>query len=268
MTWRVRILLILVFFAACDRGPDKPPGLAGAGPLVAEFERVAKGLDDIAPVVATWNGKGELPDALVADMTEVGKAARAVLDAAEPDGDAGAAALRAAAVDAADDVVHHLITVAGGHELGPGRMALNPGPVAFDTDDRNWPPGPTPLRARNRTEAKFAAQEVLEDALRGEIERFVYVALLAHPGTRATLAPRLSADNLPTEVPPDGRFSVFTLERWRMDLFDDQNRLIVPNPADQLTYENFTGLVKVVSPDLGVAVSSLMSPVFQLLKNP
>ncbi len=276
MNCRVRVLLILVLLVGCQRGPDKPPGLEGAGPLVAEFARVAKGLDDIAPRVAAWIDGGELPGALegelpfavVAEMTEVGEAARAVLDAAEPDGDAGAEALAQAVVEAADDVVRHLVTVAGGSEAGPGRMAVNsPGPVAFDTDSKDTPPYRSPFErpGRDRTElGKIEAQEGLEGELRGAIERFVYVVLLAHPGTRAALAPRLSPDDLPAEVPDDRNLPVDSRDDWQRKLFDDQNRLVVPS-LDPVAYRSFIGWIEAVSPDLGFAASRLTDPAFRIV---
>jgi hypothetical protein len=262
VTRRLWILLVLALLAACDRGPGKPPGLGDAGPLVAEFARAAKGLDDIAPAMAAWNGEGELPGALAADMTEVGEAGQAVVHAAEPDGDAGAAALSDAVADAANEVVRHLVTAAGGHEAKPGRMALNPpGPVDFDTGAKESPQKPSSEDSpgRSRTElGKIEAQERLEGDLYREIERFVYVALLADPATRAALALRLSPDDLPAEVPEDLNLSVANRQEWREDLFDDQNRLVVPTPVDHGRWRSFIGWTKVVNSKLRLAAENLI----------
>lgn len=266
----LRVVLVLLVAGACDRGPGGAPGLEGAAPLVAEFARVAKGLDDIAPAVAAWNGEGELPGSLAADITEVGEAARAVVQAAEPDGDAGAAALSDAVAKAANDVVRHLVTTAGGREETPGRMALDlPSPVAFDTDAQVAPP-PDPLledSRRSRTElGKIEAQEQLEDDLHREIQHFVYVALLAHPATRAALAPRMSPDDLPAEVPKDRNLPVATREDWKQDLFDDQNRLVVPSAFDPRRWRSFIGWTEVVSPRLRFAAERLADRVPRLAK--
>lgn len=268
MTVRLRVVLgLALLVASCDRGPGNPPGLEGAAPLVAEFARVAKGLDDIASAVTTWSGEGGLPGALVDDMMEVGDAARAVLHAAEPDGDAGAPALSGAVTDAANDVVLHLVTAAGGRADGPGRMVLDPpAPVAFVTNAKASPPDPSRADppGRDRTElGKIEAHERLEGDLRREIEHFVYVALLAHPGTRAALAPRLSPDDLPAEVPDDLNLPVATRAEWREDLFDDHNRFVVPSPLDPGRWRSFIGWTKVVSPKLRFAVQNLTDPAFR-----
>lgn len=271
MNRRCRIVLGLALLVAvsCDRGPGDPPGLEGAGPLVAEFARVAEGLDDVASAVATRSGEGELPGSVVGDMTEVGEAARAVLHAAEPDGPAGVAALERALVAAANDVVRHLVTAAGGREGGPGRMVLDPpNPVAFETDAK-VPPEPSmdppPGRDRSRL-GMVEAQERLQEALRGEIEHFVYVALLAHPGTRAALAPRLSPDDLPAEVPDDLNLPVDNREDWREKLFDEHDRLVVPSPFDVVAWRAFIGWTKVVNPTLRLPVSDLTSPATRLVR--
>lgn len=273
MTGRSRVLLVLVLLVAgaCDSGPDEGPGLEGAGPLVVEFARAAKArLDDIAPAVAAWNGEGELPGSLAADMTAVGDAARAVVQAAEPDGHAGAAALSKAVAEAANDVVRHLVTTAGGREEAPGWMVFDPSsPVAFDTNAEVAPP-PGPLleaSRRSRTElGKIEAQEGLENDIHREIRHFVYVALLAHPATRAALAPRLSPDDLPAVVPKDLNLSVGTREEWKQDLFDHQNRLIVPSAFDSRRWRSFIGWTEVVSPKLNLVAEELASRVPPLAK--
>ena len=266
MNRRFRAALALALLAAvsCDRGPSNPPGLEGAEPLVAEFARAARGLDRIAPALAARSPGDGLPAAAAGPVSDVADAARAVGHAAEPDGDAGGAALSVAVYNAASDVVWHLVTAAGGRAEGTGPMVLDPpATVAFATvAERPYmdelpdePPG------RNRTElGKIEAQERLQGDLYREIVRFVYVALLAHPATRATLAPRLSPDDLPADVPNDLNLPVATREEWREDLFDEQNRLVVPSPFDPGRWRSFQGWVKAVNPLLWAAVDELTGP--------
>lgn len=261
----VAFALVLLVAGSCDRGPGDPPGLEGAGPLVAEFARAARGLDGIASAMATRPSGDKPPAAAAGPVTDVAEAARAVVHAAEPGGDAGGAALSAAVAAAANDVVRHLVTVAGGRAERPGRIVLDPpAKVAFAIDAQESAPdtshdGPS---GRSRTElGKIEARERLQGDLKGEIVRFVYVALLAHPGTRAALAPRLSPDDLPAEVPRDRNLPVASREEWQADLFDDQKRLVVPSPFDPLRWRSFIGWVQAVNPTLWVAVDDLTSSV-------
>ena len=266
MTRRCGVVLglVLLVAASCDRGSGKPPGLEGAGPLVAEFARTAKSISNIGSAVATWSGEGELPGSALADVTAVGETARAVLNASEPDGDAGAAALSAAVTDVANEVVRHFVTSAGGRQEGSDRMAIDPpNPVVFDADAKD---PPTAGSGRDRNEdGKAEARDQLEDILQAEIVHFVYVALLAHSDTRAALAPRLSSDDLPAEVPDDLNLPVATRDEWRQDLFDGQKRLVVPSPLDPVRWSSFIGWTKVVSPKLRFAAESLANRAFRLL---
>lgn len=263
--FRVALALALLVAASCDRGPSNPPGLKGVEPLVAEFAHVARGLDGIAPALAARPPGDGLPAAAAGPVTDVADAARAVAHAAEPEGDAGASALSVAVYDAASDVVRHLVTASGGRPEGSARMGLNPpANVVFATvaerpyteHSRDEPSG------RNRTElGKIETQERLRGDLYREIVRFVYVALLAHPATRAALAPRLSPDDLPADVPNDLNLPVATRQEWREDLFDDQNRLVVPSPFDPGRWRSFVGWVKTVNPLLWAAIEELTGPV-------
>jgi hypothetical protein len=257
------LALVLLVAGACNRGPGDPPGLEGAGPLVAEFARAARGLDGIAAPLATRPSGDKPPAAAVGPVTDVAEAARAVVQAAEPVGDAGAAALSAAVADAANDVVRHLVTAAGGRAEGSGRMVLGPpAMVAFAIDARDSAPDPSQdgPAGRSRTELdEVEARERLQGDLQGEIVRFVYVALLAHPGTRAALAPRLSPDDLPAEVPRDRNLPVASSEEWQAQLFDDQNRLVVPS-FRSIRWRSFIGWVQAVNPTLWAAVDDLTSP--------
>ena len=263
--FRAAFALALLVAVSCDRGPSNPPGLKGAEPLVAEFARVARGLDGIAPALAARSAGNGLPAAAAGPVTDVADAARAVAHAAEPDGDAGGAALSVAVEDAASDVVRHLVTAAGGRAEGSGRMVLNPpATVVFATvaETPYTDQSRDESSGRNRAElGKIEAQERLQGDLYREIVRFVYVALLAHPATRAALAPRLSPDDLPADVPKDLNLPVASREEWRQDLFDDQNRLVVPSPFDPGLWRSFDGWVKTVNPLLWAAVEELTSPV-------
>lgn len=270
MTRRLCTLLLVAALVgvACDRGRSSPPGLEGTEPLLAEFARVAKGLDDIGPDVAAWNGQGGAPGGLIADMREVGEAAQAVVLAAEPDGKAGGAALSAAVADAADDVVRHLVIANGGRE-GLGQMALDSAAaVAFDIDVNDSPTDPSPDEpsVQGRRELrKIEAQERLRGDLHGEIRRFVYVVLLAYPATRFALAPRLSPDDLPAEVPGNLNLPVTNRQEWRQNLFDDQNHLVVPGPSDPVRWRSFLGWIKTVNPDFGFVAESLADEATQFV---
>jgi hypothetical protein len=228
---------------------------------VAEFARVSKSLDDAAAAIASGSDASRLPGPAVRTLTEIGEAAGAVLHAAEPKGEAGAAALQEALADAADDVVRHLATAAGGQEQGHGRVVLSPpAMVAFDTDTKTPPP-----EQDRSSRGMAAAHESLLAGLTREMEHFVYVALLANPRTRATLAPHLSPDDLPPEV-PDLNLSVATRDEWRVQLFDDQNRLVVPSSYDPLRWKSFLAWAETVNPAIRNAVSDLTRPAFRLVR--
>lgn len=267
MSRRVRLIvgLVLLATASCDRGSGKPPGLEGAEPLVAEFARAAKALDDIAAAIATRPAGDGLPAPVDGDMTRLGEAARAVLRAAEPDGSGGAPALSAAVAGAANDVVRHLVTTAGGRAEGPGRMALGPPAALAFVVDATVPPAPDDSPGRNRTErGKIEARGLLRDGLRGEIVHFAYVALLVNPATRSALAPRLSPDDLPAEV-PNRNLPVANRDEWRQQLFDDSSRLVVPGPFDPVRWVSFLGWVEAVNAELGVAVHQVTEPALDLV---
>lgn len=267
--FRAAFSLALLVAVSCDRGQGKPPGLKGAEPLVAEFAQAAKGLDDIAPELASRAAGADLPAAVAGDVKQVAEAARAVLHAAEPDGKAGAAALSRAVTAVANDVVRHLVTAAGGHAESLGRIVLDPpGTVAFTADAKESASDSSAASrsGRDRTElGKIEAREGLQEDLRAEIVHFVYVALLAHPATRAALAPRLSPNDLPFEV-PDLNLPVANRKEWQEDLFDNQQRLVVPGPLDPVRWRSFDGWARTVNPALRGTVHDLTGPVLLRVK--
>ena len=268
MSRRLRLIvgLVLLVTTSCSRGHGTPPGLEGAEPLVAEFARAAKALDDMAAAIAAHPAGDGLSAAVDGDMTRVGEAAKAVLRAAEPDGSAGAPALSAAVAAAANDVVRHLVTTAAGRAEGPGRMVLDPPAALAFVVDATVPPDPDDSPGRNRTErGKIEARALLRDELRGEIVHFAYVALLVNPATRSALAPRLSPDDLPAEVPDNRNLPVATRDEWRQQLFDDRSRLVVPGPFDPVRWRSFLGWVEAVNADLGVAVHEVTEPALDLV---
>lgn len=264
MSWRcwTRLCLALLVIAGCDRGGGGPPGLEDAGPIIAGFARVAKGLDTLAPAVSASGTGGEPPADVVGSLARVGEAAREVLDAAEPVGRAGVAAVQGELADAADEVVRHLVTAAGGRDEGPGRLALaSPATVAFDLGEQ-----PPPLDGDRSNRGLDRNRQRLAGDLSREIERFVYVALLANPDTRAAIAPSLSPDDLPAEVDPALNLSVGTREEWQDELFDDKDRLVVPSPNDAKGWKSFRGWAQVVNPVLEDWVFDLGAEAVRALK--
>lgn len=255
------VCLALLVVSGCGRGPAEPPGLEDAGPLVAEFAEAAKRLDGLAPALTARSDPSKIPGAAVDSLREVGDAARRVLDAAEPEGPAGVMAVQEALADAAAEVVRHLVTAAGGHQEPSGRMVLDPpATVAFDTDGEVLP------LDSDRSELGMAeARERLRGDLARQITHFVYVALLANADTRTALAPRLSPDDLPAQVDPALNLSVANREEWRQELFDDQERLLVPTPLDATGWNAFLGWTEAVNLTLVDPVSELTSPAFRSL---
>jgi hypothetical protein len=236
--------------------------------LVAKFSQTAKGLDDIAAAMASRTAGTHVPAAVDGDMNEVAESAREVLHAAEPDGKAGAGALSRAVADAAHDVVRHLVMAAGGRSESPSWMVLDPSAsVAFSTDVEESPPdSSTADPGRERTKlGKVEAREGLQEDLRAELVHFVYVALLAHSATRDSLAPRRSPHDLPAEV-PDLNLPVANRKEWQEDLFDPENRLIVPSPSDSVRWRSFIGWVRSVNPALWDVVDELTSQVLVRIK--
>lgn len=270
------LVLLLIFAAACDRGPGRPPGLEGAGPLVAEFAEAAKELNRVARAVARQDGdrdqepgNSSFPVSVVNVLVDLGATAGAVYRAAEPEGEAGAAALSEAVAKAAADVVRYLVSLAETQQKVEGTVALDqPAMVIFDIVGEVPPEDPevAPPPGRNRTPIGIAeARSRLKGDLTREIEHFVYVALLANPRTRATLAPRLSPDDLPAEV-PDLNLTVATRDEWREQLFDNQNRLVVPSPYDPGRWKSFLAWAETVNPAIRNAVSDLRGPAFRLVR--
>jgi hypothetical protein len=253
--------LVIAAIAGCDHGPAKPPGLEDAGPVVAEFAEAAKRLDGLASTVAASSNPSKIPGVAVDRLRNIGDAARPVLDTAEPEGSAGVMAVQEAVAKAAGDVVRHLVTAAGGHPETSGRMALDRlAMVAFDTAGKVAP------QEYDRSDVRMAeARQRLRGDLAQEIERFVYVALLASPDTRAAFAPRLSPNDLPAQVDPALNLPVATREEWRQELFDNQDRLVVPSPLDSRSWNSFLGWAEVVNPTLWDAVYDLTSPAFRSL---
>lgn len=248
----VALGLTLLTAAACDRGPGDQPGLEDAGPVITGFARVAKGLDTLAPAVAASGGGANPPAAVVGSLVNVGEAAREVLDAAEPVGPAGVAAVQRALADAADEVVRHLVTAAGGRDEG-GRLVLAPpATMAFHLGGQ-----PAPLDGDRSERGLDQSRQRLADDLTLEVDRFVYVALLANPDTRAAFAPRLSPADLPVDVDPALNLSVATREEWQDELFDEQDRLVVPSPFDARRWKAFIGWAWAVNPTLRNQVSDL-----------
>lgn len=263
MRWchRIGLLLALLLVGGCDRGPGRAPGLEGAGPLVSEFAQRARQLDHLASKLAE-NHVGDLPGSVRSDLTEVGEAARKVLLAAEPDGSSGVAAIEQALAEAAAKVVRHLVTTAGGHDDGPTRMTLQgPPPVVFELDRDPS----TPTFDRRTAEDLAQGRSRLQADLGLEIERFIYVALLANPTTRSTLAPRTAPAELPASVDPNLNLSVSTREEWRDHLFDGSGRLVVPSPNQAARWASLLGWAEAVNPKLMDAVNDVTAPAFRVL---
>ena len=256
MTRRCFVTLLLVaVIASCNRGAGKGPGLADAGPPIADFVEAGKALAGLgAAVAAITTANRFVPADYKGRLKELGAAAKRILSRAEPPGRAGAAAIQDALAGAATEVITHLVMGAGGAHDGPNTLVSSPpGEIVFAI---NVPFTLGPYEPDRSKGGISDARDRLQSTLRREIEHFIYVALLADPSARNKLAPRRSPQDLPT-VTPDLHLSVDTTQQWRYKLFDKDDRLVVPSQIDTGKWLSFQEWSQIVNPTVIEPVAAL-----------
>ena len=256
MTRRLLVtLLLMVAVTGCDRG-SKPPGLEDAGPGIAAFIEAGKALEGLGAAVASLaTAQNQVPVGYEDRLRDLGSAARRVVARAQPEGRAGAAAIQEELAKASTAVVRHIVTAAGGADGSTNTMvSAPPDEVAFDINvpyARYEDDG-----ADTSKKGKVRAKSLLKASLMHEIEHFVYAALLVDPAARNKLAPRRSPEDVPDAL-PDLNLSVRTAEGWRDDLFDSENRLVVPSPLTARKWVSFSAWTTTVNPAIASHVRQL-----------
>lgn len=112
-------------------------------------------------------------------------------------------------------------------------------------------------------ESAATAHARLRADLSAHLDHLTYVSVLTDATERGALDLQLSPADLPAAVPPELNLSASSREEWVRDLFDDQGRLVVPQPSDPRRWSSFLGWTEAVNPKLMDRVSQLTDPMGQ-----
>jgi hypothetical protein len=106
----------------------------------------------------------------------------------------------------------------------------------------------------------------LYTGFKASFQQLAYVALLIDPAARGTFAPRRSPSDLPPEIPRTREGHIEPLldgittnvDDWRRLIFDDQRRVVVPDPLNnQTAWRGFLAWAERINPKLGTAAANL-----------
>lgn len=259
---RVLAVGLAVVAGACSGGGSGPERVT-AEEARARFDDLIEALE-VLPGVAATMGRSvhpeQVPSAMHERLTRIGPLAEAVADLV-----ASEVLDEAVAEEILDGRVRverfglQLALRAGGTAEGDDRVAVGPVVIVADTRESIR----SAVRGGLDNADPSARASVFLSRFQNYCLHFADVVLLLDPASRGALAPRLSPDDLPAELPinpetqkVDGHlFEIPTVEEWRRLLFDGQGRLIVPD-ADFRPGE-FDAWAKYVNPAFDEAAGAL-----------
>jgi hypothetical protein len=263
---------LLLVTSACER--DQVTGIGDAAPIVGEYERALERLDEVVDALAVGSSTPEallagpeadtIPEEALANLNRIGETAARVTFSVQNERSAPPAVTLALA-DTAARVRTYLTTAAGAVGDGPSVVLPPPHPIRVNVTSseeglRQRQEGASPAGGSKERRLRGAVAGLEQDQ-EVDLVGLLYVALLANPQARASLAPNLSPDDVP-EVTPElaeelSPLPVENREDWQAALFDDAGRLVLPTSEEGSRYTLLRAWARVVNEGLAAHVNSL-----------
>ena len=259
-------IAVVMLLGACSH--KKEIGLeAGGRAAIARFGEALDGLHDAASVTG---GAGP-PEQIAPDpndgvatgatfaLDRIAEARRDVVNSAVRNSGA-AAVLRAAVLEIAS-ARRRIAEMAGGAPDGPGRFSLPaPAKVIVLTDVTEEQIADSVKELDLRKDDVDFERLVIRGAIDAGLFALASEALLADPGARARLAPKLSPDDIPEVTPELAKQLALggtTGRQWQEAVFDGDGRIVL-TPAEDGRYTLFRRWAEKVNPQLFSLANSFL----------
>ncbi len=251
-------IAVVMLLAACSH--EKEAGLeAGGRAAIGRFGEALDGLHGAAslaggsgpPDQLTPNPNDGVPAGATIVLDRIAEARRDVVNSALAD--SGAAAVLKAVVSEIASARQRIAEMAGAVPDGSGRFSL-PTPakviVLTDVTEEQLADGLKQLHLRK--DDVGLERLVIGGFIDAGLFALAIEALLADPGARVRLAPKLSPDDIP-EVTPELAQQLglggTTRPEWQEAVFDRESRLVL-TPAEDVRYTLFRRWAEKVNPEL------------------
>lgn len=243
------VVITSVALSGCSKSGTKLRSYQDARPLIDELHDGAGRLVDVAQTMGSA-GSPELPPLDVERLHRLGALAIEIVRTVKP--------LDAVtAVERLDTVAADFARLLSGPSgEGGSDLVISPASTQERTraDIRRTPSSPPPGK-----------RGPLYSAFDASLERLAHIAILADPAARAAFAPHRSPADLPAAIPigRDGRpepllHGIKTVDEWRRLIFDDQGRLVVPDPSnDAVAWSAFLAWSGLVNPRYRTAADNI-----------
>ncbi|MGH9023352.1 MAG: hypothetical protein ACRDV9_09695 [Acidimicrobiia bacterium] len=221
-------------------------------------------MDDLHDVAALTGGTGaeellspdpkdQVPVGATGVLDRVAEARRDVISSLEPGGDSGAAAVLEALESEMAGARRRLGELAGGTPAGEGRLVLAPpAPAVIVTDTTSQDMSRRLKQLDVRNDDPSIERVVVQGEIDADLFALACLALLADPGARARLAPKLSPADIPevtAVVAEEEHLGSTTRQAWQEAIFDDQGRVVL-TPSTDPRYTLFRAWAEKVNPGL------------------